>query len=208
MARAIVAVYDSFYLANKAVQELAASGYPRNMIDILSRSSHEKAGSSELALQSGGVKPEIQTGGQAAGIQIGAGIGGAVGVSGGLLAGLGMLHLPGLFATAAGRPLAAALAGLALAGVAAGIGSLAGMLLGWLLGLGIPEEEARQYAKNVRNGEVMVNVMADWDTVDPVIEILSKHSPLEVKEKAISWQKSGRVGLKRTSRPQQRHDRR
>lgn len=61
-----------------------------------------------------------------------------------------------------------------------------GGLVGAMLGPGIPEDEVRQYARNIRQGKVLVAILANREMVDQVIEILNRHRPLEVKEERIS----------------------
>lgn len=193
MARTIVAIYDSFYAASKAVRELELNGLPRNMIDIFIRPNQTKAGHAMMSVKRKAVRPEIYMDGQGTGAQIGAGIGSAVGIVGGILTLLGALHIPGL----APNIVPAALSLLAITGVSA----ITGGVFGGLLGLGITEEEARQYSKNIRAGDVLVTVLADWDSVEPVIEVLNKHNPLEVQEKSPGRPKTVRAGLASAKQP-------
>ena len=80
--------------------------------------------------------------------------GGAVGGIVGVLAGIGALAIPGVGPLIAGGALASTLAG-------AGIGAAAGAgLLGALVGLGIPEEEARYYESGLKEGGILVTVEA------------------------------------------------
>ena len=183
MARTIIAIYDSYYSASKAARELAVHGFPREMIDITTQPSAKQQQIVEP--WNNKVEPnrsEIIVDAPGAGLRIGAGIGSAVGVIGALLTALGALQIPGLASPALSGSL---LPLVAVAGLGTLSGGAAGGLLGSLLGLGFPEEEARQYAKNVRAGKVIVTILADWDSVDPVIEILHEHRPLEVQEKSI-----------------------
>lgn len=76
-------------------------------------------------------------------------IGGVAGGITGLLAGIGVLAIPGLGPLIAAGPLLAALSGLAVGGVA---GSFAGSLVG----LGIPELEAKQYAERLARDDILV----------------------------------------------------
>jgi hypothetical protein len=72
-------------------------------------------------------------------------LGGAVG----LLAGVGALAIPGLGPIIAGGALASTLAG-------AGIGTAAGALLGALVTMGVPEDDARYFETGLRHGSVLV----------------------------------------------------
>lgn len=185
MARTVIAVFESVYAAKKAVWELTYLGYPRERIDLFADRTAEDA--SALAkpetIRAESVTDELRTG-----ANIGFGIGGSLGIVGGLLVSLGTLHIP-FFTANLGEPLT--LGGVFLATIVTGIlaGGLLGSLMGGLLGLGIPEEEIEQYAKHVRKENITVMVVADWDAVDGTIEILGRHNPLEIKQKAIEWQK-------------------
>ncbi|MGQ0766866.1 MAG: hypothetical protein ACT4OZ_14555 [Gemmatimonadota bacterium] len=86
----------------------------------------------------------------AAGGLTGATIGGAAGAIVGVLAAAGTLALPGLGLVIAG-PLAAGLAGL-------GAGGAAGGLIGGLVGAGIPEDRAKVYEKDIRDGGIVMGV--------------------------------------------------
>jgi hypothetical protein len=81
----------------------------------------------------------------------GAGVGGVVGGALGLLAGIGVLALPGVGAFIAAGPIMASLAGL-------GVGGAVGGFVGALVGMGIPEFEAKLYDVRVKDGGVLVAV--------------------------------------------------
>jgi hypothetical protein len=69
----------------------------------------------------------------------------------GLVAGLAALAIPGVGPIIAAGPIFTALTG-------AGIGAAAGGLIGALANTGMPEEDARIYAEEVRRGGVLVIV--------------------------------------------------
>ena len=81
---------------------------------------------------------------------VGAAIGGTTGAVLGAILAAGSIVMPGVGILVAG-PLAAALAGL-------GAGGLTGGLIGALIGAGIPEERAREYNEDVRNGRIVMGV--------------------------------------------------
>lgn len=186
MARTVIAVFESVYSAEQAVWELLDQGFPRERIDLFTERLAEN--------MSGLVRPEkvcseVVIGELRAGANIGAGIGGSLGITGGLLILLGAMHAPSFLAGLTGGtqagPLAAAILILAIAGLSTAAGGLFGSLISGLVGLGIPEEEIRQYAKNVRKGNVTLMIVADWDAVDGTLEVLGRHNPLEVRQKSI-----------------------
>jgi hypothetical protein len=92
----------------------------------------------------------------AGGAGLGGAIGGTVGAIAGAVAALGTtVLLPGLGLVVAG-PVAAALAGAKAGGAA---GGLVGALVGW----GFPEERVRQYASAIRDGGILLGVLARDD---------------------------------------------
>lgn len=88
----------------------------------------------------------------------GAAIGATAGVVGGgalgLLLGLGMIAIPGLGAFLAAGPIMGALAG-------AGAGGAVGTLAGALVGMGLPEYEAKRYESFINKGGMLLSVHAD-----------------------------------------------
>jgi uncharacterized membrane protein len=77
--------------------------------------------------------------------------GGLTGGTIGLLAGIGMLAIPGLGAFVAAGPIMAALSGAAAGGAAGGV-------VGALIGLGIPEIEAKVYEDKLKEGNFLIAV--------------------------------------------------
>ena len=74
-------------------------------------------------------------------------IGGALG----WLVGIGALTIPGVGPFIAAGPIMAALAG-------AGAGAAAGGLTGALIGIGMPEFEAKQYEERMKDGNILISV--------------------------------------------------
>lgn len=78
----------------------------------------------------------------------------AVGGVLGWLAGIGALAIPGIGPFVAAGPIMAALAG-------AGIGGVVGGVAGALIGMGIPEYEAKRYENLVKQGGILLSVHVD-----------------------------------------------
>jgi hypothetical protein len=70
------------------------------------------------------------------------------------LAGIGALAIPGLGPFIAAGPIMAALAG-------AGVGGAVGGITGALIGMGIPEYEAKRYEGRVKDGGILLSVHSD-----------------------------------------------
>src|SRR6185503_7427816 len=85
------------------------------------------------------------------GVVAGAGAGGVIGGALGWIAGIGALAIPGVGPFIAAGPLVAAFSGAA-------IGATAGGIAGGLIGLGIPEIEARRYEGKVMAGNLLISV--------------------------------------------------
>jgi hypothetical protein len=71
-----------------------------------------------------------------------------------LLAGIGALAIPGVGPLIAAGPIMAALAGV-------GVGGAVGGFTGALIGLGIPEYEAKRYEGRVQKGGILLSVHCD-----------------------------------------------
>ena len=90
--------------------------------------------------------------------------------------------------------LAATLAG-------AGVGAAVGGLVGALVEAGIPREHADIYAEAVRRGGTLVTVRTDDAFSDRVSDILNRHSPVDIEERAESWQQAGWRGFDERAEP-------
>lgn len=148
--------------AERAYQNLLDLGYDRNEVTVvMSKETRER-------YTSGGSKAETGIGSKAAeGAGIGGGIGAALGALFGAIAAIGTsVAIPGLGLLVAG-PLVASLAG-------AGAGGIAGGLIGALVGAGIPESQAREYEKGIREGGILISVTphseAEADRIEEVFK--------------------------------------
>lgn len=140
MKKAVIGVVETREQAEQAVAALQANGFAANEISALLP---DKRGTQDFAHEQHTKAPE---GGLA-----GAGIGGVVGGTVGLLAGIGALAIPGLGPLIAAGPIMAALSGAA---AGAGVGGLTGALIG----MGIPEVEAKVYEGKLRGGNILIAV--------------------------------------------------
>jgi uncharacterized protein (TIGR02271 family) len=165
----VIGVFDNSPQAHKAVERMIDAGLDRDQISLVTRDSdHEKAAGTTTEHTSGAGK--------------GAGIGAALGGVGGLLAGLAGLAIPGIGPILAAGPIAAAIGG-ALGG--AGLGAAAGGIIGALTDMGVPEDEARHYEDQVRQGKILVTVRTDNDNeADRASDIMEEHGALDVEERS------------------------
>jgi len=108
------------------------------------------------------------------GIATGAGTGGVIGGTLGLLAGIGALAIPGVGPFIAAGPFMAALGGAA-------VGATVGGIAGGLIGMGIPELEARRYEDKLKKGNVLLSVHTESsDEVNRAKAIFSRDGGTDI----------------------------
>ena len=137
---AVFGIYPSLEAANNATDVLVKAGFPSADISALLP---DNLGSRPIATEKSTKAPE----GAAAGGSSGAVLGGALG----LLAGIGALAIPGVGPLIAAGPIMATLAGV-------GVGAAVGGLAGALIGMGMPEYEAKRYETRLNKGGVLLSV--------------------------------------------------
>jgi hypothetical protein len=133
-------IYKNRATAETAVDRLLAEGFSNQDVSVLMS---DNSGSKDFATEKNTKAPE--------GTTTGVGVGGAVGGTLGLLAGIGALAIPGVGPLIAAGPIMAGLAGL-------GIGGAVGGLVGALVGMGIPEYEAKRYEGRIKDGGILLSV--------------------------------------------------
>jgi hypothetical protein len=119
-----------------------------------------------------------------AGAEVGALLGGA----GGLLAGLGVLAIPGLGPVVAGGWLFATVIG-AVAG--ASLGAATGGLIGLLADAGVPKSDAHVYAEGVRRGGALVTARVTEAQADTATAILASKGAADVAGLRQSYEREG-----------------
>jgi hypothetical protein len=140
---AVFGIYPKYASVVSALEVFKDAGFRKTDISILYP---ENVGTKDF----GHVKATKAPEGAAAAGGTGAVIGGAVG----WLAGIGAIAIPGLGPFIAAGPIMAALAGGAVGGAVGGIG-------GALVGMGIPEYEAKRYEGRVKKGGILFSVHSD-----------------------------------------------
>jgi hypothetical protein len=137
MKRSALCLVDTEAQADAIVGKLRSAGFSDNDISVLFP---DKGSTRDFAHKKETKMPE--------GATVGASTGGVVGGTVGLLAGIGALAIPGLGPFIAAGPIMAALSGGA---IGVGVGGLTGALVG----LGIPEYEAKRYEGKVKEGGIL-----------------------------------------------------
>ncbi|MDP1835666.1 MAG: hypothetical protein Q8K75_07025 [Chlamydiales bacterium] len=161
MKKAVFAIVKSDRQADQIVQQFQAAGFPNENISVLMRDN--RTGSlkdtttdfTDEATPRGKTKVGLEKHTKAAeGAATGATIGGIIGGTIGLLAGIGTLAIPGLGALVAAGPIMGALSGSA-------VGGTVGLVTGSLVGLGVPEVEAKVFEGRLKEGGTLVAVHCD-----------------------------------------------
>lgn len=147
MKKSVIGIVDSQANAERIVDEVQRAGVAPGDISVLMP---DKSGTRDFAHEHNTKAPE--------GAVAGAGTGGVIGGTLGLLAGIGALAIPGVGPLIAAGPLLAALSGAAA-------GATVGGIAGALIGLGIPELEAKTYEGKLKSGNILVAVHAGSDDV-------------------------------------------
>lgn len=150
-----VGVFEDRHRAQQAVNELRRAGFREDEIGVAGREGQEIKGAHEASGKGTNVAV-----GAGAGVATGAGLGALWGI--GIVAGL----LPAIGPAIAGGTLAAILSSAAAGAAAVGIA-------GALIGLGIPEEEAKYYESEFQAGRIIVTVNAH-NRYDEAVAILQR----------------------------------
>ncbi len=162
--KSVIGLVGSQLRAEGIVAELQRQGFSASDISVLFP---DKRGTRDFAHEQHTKAPE--------GAVVGAGAGGLIGGTLGLLAGIGALAIPGVGPFIAAGPIMAALSGAAAGATAMGIA-------GALVGMGIPEIEAKQYEGKIRDGNILLSVhVGDSEKRTHAKSILENGGASEVK---------------------------
>ena len=175
MTKTVSALFDSYASATSAVSALEAAGVPHAEISIVAnKGADDHAGdhAQETADDAGK----------------GATIGTVLGGTGGLLAGLGMLAIPGVGPVVAAGWLVATAVG---AGAGAALGAAAGGIVGSMTAAGVPERDAHVYAEGVRRGGTLVSARVDDSRATEAQSILDRSKSVNIEERGNAYRQSG-----------------
>jgi len=161
----VVGVFHSQADAQRAVRELKDAGFTDNEIGVASQNKEAAYG------KHGETQGDSETRGEGNQSGTGAVIGATAGLGAGALWGLGIVAgvLPAIGPVIAGGALAA------IAASAAGT-AVAGGIVGALIGLGIPEEEATYYQGEFERGRTVVTVKATGGRSHKAKDILDRYN--------------------------------
>lgn len=141
--KAVFAIFDNRPSVERSISRLKTEGFRNSDVSVLMQ---DRGETKDFAHKMNTKAPE----GIATGATTGALAGGALG----WLAGAGALAIPGIGPFVAAGPIMAAIAG-------AGLGGTVGGVAGGLIGMGIPEYEAKRFESEVKNGGMLISVHVD-----------------------------------------------
>jgi hypothetical protein len=143
MKKSVFAIVNTQYQAETIVSDLKMNGFSTSDVSVLFP---DRTGTRDFAHAHATKAPE--------GAAVGGGSGAVLGGTLGLLAGIGALAIPGVGPLIAAGPIMAALGGAAVGGAVGGV-------TGALVGMGIPEIEARVYEGKIKDGNILISAHCD-----------------------------------------------
>ncbi|WP_421781199.1 hypothetical protein [Kiloniella litopenaei] len=155
MTHTVSATFKTDSAAREALLKLEVAGFSEEQMSLVATDN------------SVGQSFNIEKGSKAAeGGAVGASAGGVLGAVVGGLAAAGTILIPGVNLMIYGTAVAAA--------AGAGVGAATGGLAGALVGLGVPEYEAKRYENEVKNGAILLVVEAENSERAEVVQDIFK----------------------------------
>jgi len=180
----ITRLYDDYYTASHAVADLEAAGLSSSDISLIASNAdnwYEDKSKKIVDRDHDGVDGRVE------GAEVGASIGAAIAGGASLLAGLGVLAIPGL------GPVVAA-GWLVATGVGAVAGGAAGGIIGALTQMGVSRDEAEVYVEGVRRGGTLLSARVPLEDRGRYEAILNKSS-VDITDRAETYRNSGWSGF-------------
>jgi hypothetical protein len=174
MTTTIARLYDGYDDAAQTVRDLAAAGVPDADVSLVANNVDNR-----YVKEESNAAPDAGTG---------AAVGSVLGGGAGLLAGLGLLAIPGVGPVVAAGWLVSTVVG-AVAG--AGAGAATGGVIGSLTSAGVSREHAHVYAEGVRRGGTLVTARVDGNRVAAVEEIMHRHHPVDPDTRGRTYRDAG-----------------
>jgi hypothetical protein len=178
----IHALFDSYIEASRAVRALEARGIDKEDISII-------ANKSDIPAEEP-VKPTAE------GAELGTDLGAIAGGAGGLLAGLGVLTIPGIGPVVGAGWLVSTTVGF-LAGAASGL--VAGGIIGALVDAGVPEDHAHLYVEGIRRGGTLVTARIDAGKVEEADALLEGLQRVDVPARQLEYERDGWTPIRQTA---------
>ena len=165
----VVGLFKEIKDANQAVEALRQHGLGGTEVSVLAR---------KEVLDSLGLDSKEKDNEVAMGTVAGAASGATFGTFAGLFLGLSAIALPGVGPVLSVGALATILGSTVLG---AGVGAAAGgLLLGALVKMGVPEDQAHLYSEGVRRGGILVAVQTDQEHTPQVAQSLREANAIDI----------------------------
>ena len=158
MEKSVLGIMETQAQVESVISQLQSRGFPPSSISVLMP---DTKSSRDFAHEHHTKAPE--------GAIAGVGVGGVLGGTFGLLAGIGALAIPGVGPLIAAGPILAAMSGAAAGATLGGVG-------GALIGLGIPEIEAKRYESKINGGNLLIAVHVDDSDRQKLAEVELKEA--------------------------------
>ncbi len=194
MSKTVVGLFDDFQDAQNVVRDLTTAGFRRESISIAANKTASGYTGDGSDFGAGGTDTMAAANAAGKDATVGTGIGGVLG----LVIGLGLLVIPGVGPVLAAGPIAVAL-GMGAAG--AGIGAVAGGLIGGLTHLGVPKEHAEYYAEGVRRGGTLVTVDAPDAQAQQAVDIMNGNGAVDIDTRGAAYRTGGYTGYSEAASP-------
>jgi hypothetical protein len=181
MTKTLTRLFDTYPEAESAVAELERMGVPHSDISIVANNADGAHGAHNHDAHTGHLD---QDGDVSRGVGAGAALGGA----GGLLAGLGLLAIPGLGPVVAAGWLLATAAGASIGAIG---GGATGGIVGALRNAGHTDEEAHVYSEGVRRGGTLVSAKVPDDMADAAAAAFNRFNAVDATTRGADYRATG-----------------
>lgn len=179
MTKTITRLFDDYADATAALGELERLGVPHDAISIVASNADGAHGDTDTTLGDVDDRGDVSRG-----VSTGAAVGGV----GGLLAGLGLLAIPGLGPIVAAGWLASTVVG---AGIGAAGGAATGTIVGALKDAGHSEEDAHVYSEGVRRGGTLLSARVEDDLVTEAEAVLDRNRSVDATTRGAAYRQDG-----------------
>ena len=180
MSKTITRLFDNYSDASNAVRDLEKLGVDHHDLSIVAYNA-DKAHGEHVNHD----RDDVIDYGD---VNLGATTGAALGGVSGLLAGLGLLAIPGLGPIVAAGWLTATAAG---AGIGALGGAATGSMIGALKNAGHTDEDAHVYSEGVRRGGSLVSAKVTDNLVGEAEAVLQRNRSVDAQTRGQAYRKSG-----------------
>jgi hypothetical protein len=179
MTKTITRLFDDYADATAALGDLERLGVPHDSISIVASNADGAHGDAGTAIGDVNDHGDVDRG-----VSTGAALGGV----GGLLAGLGLLAIPGLGPIVAAGWLASTAVG---AGIGAAGGAATGTIVGALKESGHTDDEAHVYSEGIRRGGTLLSARVDDTLVAEAEAVLDRNRSVDATTRGAAYRESG-----------------